>query len=621
MHWTLKCGAAVLGCAACVAGLSPRAVAPVEAQVFVPVTPLDPCSGMAVRSLRSLSAPTPAQQAAREAKTDVLDHDNPYGHLDALWADRASRTRSPRANATPPRGLDVGDIAVMQDAGGDLMTLVNLLDLGDTGLRLTPNAVGGYDVIPIAYGFREPFGTALVLGDDATTSVALPFAFPFFGRTHSAVFVNSDGNLTFGYGDMASTERSVSRLVTGAPRIAPLFADLDPSAGGTVLTSGDEGAFSATWCGVPAWREADSLDPIELATMQVTVYPDGVIDLQISALTTIRDAVVGLSPGQTQEFLPVDLSAPTGTPGASHALGERFVSTAELNLVGVSRRFFATHPDQYDGLSIFTDRELLTDAFAFEIATKNQIRGIGVPVYNAASEFGSAGRLESLCNMDAIAKYPDDPHARVLGEFSAAAVMAHEFGHRWLAFARIRDAMGLTSSGELLGRQGAHWSFFLDTDGSVMEGNEIEDEGDGSFRTLAPGRRYSSLDLYLMGLIDQSEVPPFFLVQEPTGMFQVRTNESFPRSNVRFQGVRRDVTIDDVIGVMGPRVPSSALAPRTLRHGFVYVVGPGGVANVTAVQKLERFRLALEQFVSEATGSRLAVDTSLRVDQPIAMGQ
>jgi hypothetical protein len=72
--------------------------------------------------------------------------------------------------------------------------------------------------------------------------------------------------------------------------------------------------------------------------------------------------------------------------------------------------------------------------------------------------------------MDAIAKYPDDPNARVLGEFSAAAVMAHEFGHRWLAFAKIRNALGTASTGELLGRGQAHWSFFLDTDGSVWKG-------------------------------------------------------------------------------------------------------------------------------------------------------
>ena len=41
--------------------------------------------------------------------------------------------------------------------------------------------------------------------------------------------MNSDGNLTFGAAEFASSERSLGRLTAGPPRIAPLFDDLDPS--------------------------------------------------------------------------------------------------------------------------------------------------------------------------------------------------------------------------------------------------------------------------------------------------------------------------------------------------------------------------------------------------------
>ena len=37
----------------------------------------------------------------------------------------------------------------------------------------------------------------MVLGDDDTAPLALPFEFPYYDRAHSAAFVNSDGNLTF----------------------------------------------------------------------------------------------------------------------------------------------------------------------------------------------------------------------------------------------------------------------------------------------------------------------------------------------------------------------------------------------------------------------------------------
>lgn len=591
-------------CAALVWAFADPATTPLRAQVPA----FDPCSGVVSRT-RAVS--TPAERAASEAKAAlVLDHDTGHSHLDSLWLDRASRARRPRAVDAPRRSIDVGDVAVLEDAGGDMLTLANVFDLGDRALALTPNADGGYDVAPAAYGFRQTFGTPITLADDATAAVTLPFTFPFFGQSHTRVFVNSDGNLTFSRGDAASTVRSVSRLVTGAPRIAPLFADLDPSAGGAILTAADAGAFTATWCAVPEWQAPGSAGAPALATVQVTLFPDGAILLQASARTTVRDAVVGVSPGATEEFLPLDLSRPVPASGGSRAFGERFVSASELNLAGVSRRFLATHPDEFDGLSIFTDQPLLTDSFAYEISISNRIRGIGMGTYDYSVEFGTAGRLQSLCHMDGLTKYPDDPDARALGEFSAAAVMAHEFGHRWLAFARIRNAAGLLTT-DLLGRQDAHWNFYLDTDGSVMEGNDIEDLGGGRFRTAGAAQRFSPLDLYAMGLIDQADVPPFFFVQEPVGL--TRTRESSPRTGLQFQGVRRTVTIDEVIAAQGPRVPSAAETPRTLRHAFVYVTSPGAPVDPADVRKLDRFRLAFEQFVSRATGSRLTVDTSLAI--------
>ena len=114
-------------------------------------------------------------------------------------------------------------------------------------------------------------------------------------------------------------------------------------------------------------------------------------------------------------------------------------------------------------------------------------------------------------------KYPDDPNARVpgIGENSTLSVLGQEVGHRWLAFLNFRDHNGRTSQ-SLLGRGEAHWSFFFDSDASVMEGNDIEDLGGGSFRTVATVQRYSALDQYAMGLLRDSEVPPFFWVESPT---------------------------------------------------------------------------------------------------------
>jgi hypothetical protein len=268
-------------------------------------------------------------------------------------------------------------------------------------------------------------------------------------------------------------------------------------------------------------------------------------------------------------------------------------------------------------MTVFTDRDLMTgDSFAFELTVANQIQGLGVPVFNASAQFGSAGRLQSICNMDALGKYPADPLLRFLGANSTVSVLGQEFGHRWLAHARFRQP-GAPQSSELLGRDGSHWSFFFDSDGSVMEGNDIEDLGGGAFRTVGAVERYSLLDQYFMGLVDRTEVPPFFFVQDVVNT--TRTADSAPRVGVRFDGMRRDVTIDDVVAVMGARQPAAAASPRTMRQAFVYVMSAGRPLTEDDVIKLDRIRIAWEQFVSAATDFRLRVDTRLVMPPPVAL--
>ena len=164
------------------------------------------------------------------------------------------------------------------------------------------------------------------------------------------------------------------------------------------------------------------------------------------------------------------------------AIGELFVASPSLDLVAASRRFYQSHPDNFDQLVFWTDTTVITDAFAFESTVKNAITGTGLEVFDFSAELGSGGALQSVINMDRISKYPDAPAAKMFGESSTLGILAHETGHRWLARLMFRDA-DRTISDQLLGRQRAHWSFFMDSDGSVMEGNEIEDLGGGAFRT------------------------------------------------------------------------------------------------------------------------------------------
>ena len=563
-------------------------------------SPQDPCASVTADAFGVSGEPS-------APKPRGIDGDSRWRVLGALWTHRDARMRrghTAAAGRTAATSADIGDIAVLQDEG-DLILTANTYDLKNVGLRFTRNAAGGYDVRTTDAAFRSAAGSRVALGDDATLQADVPFAFPFYGGTERTAFVNSDGNITFREGDDASTSRDVPRLLTGPPRVALFLADLDPSAGGAVLVNAAADHYTVTWCRV---RGFDSTDT---TTAQVTLLPDGSVDMKFAAGITLPDAVVGLSPGKTGDFQPVDLSASGPTSGGTGAVGERFSDSPQLDAVAASTAFYRSHPDSYDQLVFWTDTRAVDDAFAFESTVANEIQGIGLDLFDFSRDFGSAGRLRSFTMMDFLGKYPEDPLHTFLGENNTVSVLGQEVGHRWLSYMRFRDHTGAQSDA-LLGRDLAHWSFFMDSDASVLEGNDIEDLGGGSFRTVGAVRRFSRLDQYAMGLVSPSEVPIFFYVASPTNLSRPRTSESAPEIGVTFNGTRRDVLINDVIAIHGPRVPSAAESPRVHRQAFVYVVGAGRSAEAAHVAKLERIRRQWEEFFGAATERRMRAETRLR---------
>jgi hypothetical protein len=543
-----------------------------------------------------------ASAAGRSPKSDGYGNDDrdPREFLALHLLPREGGVSGRAASSSAGRS---GDIAVVSD-DGSIVIGANPFDLGGAALRFDPNGQGGYDARRADGGFRPDLGRRVRLADDATSEEAFAFSFPFYGAARASAFVNSDGNLTFGEGDVATTARSLGRVLSGAPRVAPFFADLDPSAGGGIFVNAATDAFTVTWCGVP------DFDATGKVTAQASLLPGGAVEIRIDGTTTLKDAVVALSPGATGAFAAVDLSAASGTAGGgSGAVGERFAAEASLDLVAASRRFYAEFADNYDQLLFWSDTRVVeSGTFAFETTIQNGITGIGQEVASFADAYGSGGRLSSLVVMDDLGKYPADPTQRANGENSTLALVAHETGHRWGATLQFREASG-ASSDAWLGRQRAHWSFYCDSDASVLEGNEIEDQGGGSFRTTATVSRYGPFDLYAMGLLGESEVPRAFYVESPAGASQDR--ESAPRTGVAFTGTRREVSIGDVVAAMGPRNPPASRSPRAHRQAWVYVVGRGRTADPTAIAKLEAIRRAFEGFFSDATGGRMSVETRL----------
>ena len=543
------------------------------------------------------------------AQRGAPDRASKYGPLGADTRDvrdllhfSAGRLRdnaSASQAASPLADRDENNIAILED-NGDLISRPNPFDLANTGLRFEP-AGSGYSVSSTSAEFRAALGRRVTLGDDDSAAQTIAFPFEFYGRRFTSLFLNSDGNLTFEEPDHASTARGITRLTSGAPRIAPFFADLDPSAGGGIFLDSAADVMTITWCAVPGFG-------LPLTTnVQALLFAGGAIEFRFRA-STLADGIVALSPGRTTTFTGLDLSAGAARSTEAVAMGEQFVATASLDLVAASRRFYQRHPDDFDQLVFWTETPVINDAFAFETTINNAITGTGLNVIDFSREFGSGGALQSVVNMDRISKYRDSPSARLFGAISTLGVLAHETGHRWLARVRFLDADRVPSD-ELLGRQLAHWSFFADTDGSVMEGNEIEDLGGGAFRTAPAAEKYSRLDLYAMGLATEAEVPRWFYIDAPHSS---NSREAPPMVGVTINGTRRDVLIQDVIDALGPRVPAAGDSPRLHRQAYVFVRRATAVQDPQDFARLVRIREQFGPFFSRATENRMEVRTTLQ---------
>ena len=470
---------------------------------------------------------------------------------------------------------------------------------------------------------RRP-ASSVLLGDDDSRQLALAFAFPFFGETYTSLFLNSDGNFTFGQGDSASTARDPARAVTGPPRIMGLFADLDPSIDGSairVLSTAER--FVVSWINVPEF----SFDGTGLPqSFQVSLFADGHIDFSYTDVST-QQAIIGIAPGaRFNESLVVDFSEPS-TDTFSTAVVEFFVS-GFVDLAVLGQKFYLSHDDAYDFLVVFHNYEIPieTGAFAQYQPIRNFVQGIGPAPSSVADQnifdlgplLGSFQRLQGLMFMGILEKYPDGPNDRIsrnfgLGVSTPLTVLAHEAGHRFLARTLFVDSATNTLSAEMLGRQFSHWSYYFNSQASLLEGNRIADHGSGAFRfeTTETIAGFSKLDLYLMGLAPPEEVPANFFVRDPT-IFDNLFNESHePLAGIFFDGERVEVAIGDIIAAHGTRAPDHTVSQRNFRYAFILLKQEGEEVPPEDIEKMERFRTAFGEYFDQVVGNRARTETKL----------
>ena len=511
---------------------------------------------------------------------------------------------------------DRGDLAIIED-DGSIIVPPSAFDLAKSAVLFTPEA-DGYRTTPANVRFTNDIGTQVssFFGIDGqlSTNVSgyrdIPLGgapFTFYGVTYNTIYVGTNGYITFAQGD-TSSRPSVATFTANAPRVAPLWAYLDPSGGGGVYYNRLEGRHVITWDSVPEVPYGG------LSTFQAVLYDDGRIAFVYKKVKA-RTALVGLSPGDfEQEAQPLVFTDPPAAV-VHGPLFQVFSKQRQLDLPALMRAFYRTHTDEVDTAFIWADFAYdngLGVAHSFNV--RNDISGIGLKIFDRGAIYGSAARLATIITMGNQNDWPADPQANMAGINSAISIVCHELGHRWLAYVR--------SSGDdenlLLGRDNSHWSFFLDTrtnnEGSfsaLMEGNAWRDGGGSLFTTSESAVNYfSRLEQYLMGLRPPEEVPPFTYLETDAQLHALFRMKS-PVSGFSLNAIKRTAHVEQIISREGPRLPDAASAPKTFRVAFILLVESGAQASSATLQKMNTYRDALARYFSVATDRIGSLDTTL----------
>lgn len=251
-------------------------------------------------------------------------------------------------------------------------------------------------------------------------------------------------------------------------------------------------------------------------------------------------------------------------------------SSRELALKSLSREIYTQYRDQADFLVLIANRRVIptqTGVEGYHYRVSNQVRGLGVPLFNAGADFGGTKQLQGILYFPRWTAFWRMP-------------LLHELAHQW-----ANDAWPSTEPG--------HFGFC--GSGSQLGGFDpktLQARGSGvyqarnyagrTFGTAANGANtipYSPFELYLMGLADGGEVAPFPCAVQPKwinmrqGLFSAR---GMPM-----------VSLNDVTRRNGLRVPTYKTSPKVFK--LLVVLLSEGQPTATDLRGLQQLTQRMVQ--------------------------
>lgn len=286
----------------------------------------------------------------------------------------------------------------------------------------------------------------------------------------------------------------------------------------------------------------------------------------------------------------------------------------------VAQAYFQHFADDRDFLVVFTDFDVdFGTAKGIHWHVRNDVQGIGRELFDGSAAFGSNGRLRAYIDMGGRLSKAMAPHQ--LAYDDELDVLMHEIMHQWGVYVRYRNEAGASDDG-LLGHQGGHWSYFADTDASVMYGSRWQALGPELHRAIGVRERYGPLDLYLAGFLPADGAPSIRLIRSLQG-----SPSALPQLGATSIGPVETVELAQIVAIEGPRIPAYTDAPTAFDASFVLLVRPGVPPHPQTLGRLETFRLQAQTRFAALTLGRGVLRTRVataggipEVGEPVTIG-
>ena len=338
------------------------------------------------------------------------------------------------------------------------------------------------------------------------------------------------------------------------------------------------------------------------------------IDVVTETLTEQTALTVNVKDNGILNVTPQTLSQ--NVQAASHVVNIRYDDLYLGDEVppAVLQTFYQFFGDEYDFINVLEQVQSEKDPFYF--ATRNDVEGLGLQIFERANTYGSDAEL------DGIMHFPND------ADFDPAeTVVLHELSHRWMNFSNLQNVRTLRP----------HWPLSTLALGINGFANPVTGEREifrweitpqpnqtYTVRALPEPRAYNDFELYLLGLLPPDSVRPHYVFLNQNQRAELRPGGTLV-------GPTDTITVGEWVARDGVRSPAYSQAQRTFRMATIVLSRNGLLSrdelsfyNAVAMRAESETELPAIRATTRittwpfflATGGRARLISQLRLTQP-----